>query len=253
VSTTHSKQDAPLPHPHPRCAAVPSPSPHSHRHRAIATPALSPRHHPHHTCTVAAPSPSPSPCHHHCNCCAIAVAVCLRIVIVVVVGVVAVVVVTPSCRGRCGREGRTIVSSLWWSRWSRRRVIIVAVAGSCHRVVVSLLWQSRWSRHRVVIVVVAGVTPSCYCCHGRGGCAIVLSSLSRLHHLAVISAIIVVGPRVGEGKGNNLCGVKILGSKVPYLVIVIRSDCSEFGLCSSCPSQVQVQVASLVPFFLLAK
>jgi hypothetical protein len=35
--------------------------------------------------------------------------------------------------------------------------------------------------------------------------------------------------------------------------MVIRSDCSEFGLHSSYLSQVQVQVASLVPFFLLTE
>jgi len=89
--------------------------------------------------------------------------------------------------------------------------------------------------------MVVVVTPSCHhCCHS---CIV----------FAVILAIIVVGPWLEKVKGRQLVWSWILGSKVPYLVMVIRSNCLEFGLCSSCPSPSHCVTFTFVPFFLLTK
>ena len=70
---------------------------------------------------------------------------------------------------------------------------------------------------------------------------------------AVVSAIIVVGPQLEKAKGRQLVWSWILGSKVPYLVMVIRSDCLEFGLHNSCPSPSRVTFVACFPFFLLTE
>ena len=97
---------------------------------------------------------------------------------------------------------------------------------------VSLLLWLQLSHGHMVIVAVAVVTPSCHChCHS---CII----------FAVISAI-VVRPQLKKAK--------CFGAKVPYLVMVIRSDCLEFGLCNLCPSLSHVTFMACFPFSLLAE
>jgi len=85
------------------------------------------------------------------------------------------------------------------------------------------------------------VTPLCHhCCHS---CIV----------FAVILAIIVVGLWLEKAKGRQLVWSWILSSKVPYLVMVIRSDCLEFRLHSSCPSPSHHVTFTFVPFFLLTE
>jgi len=151
----------------------------------------------------------------------------------------------------------TIVSSLlqlWWSRHCIVVVTVTFIALLCCRcrgygghTIMLLLLLSQWSRHHIVIVMVTVATLSCHCCcHGHGGHAIMLLSLLRLHCLCSNFGHYCYWTMVGEGK-------VFLGLKVLYLVMVIRSDCLEFGLCNSCLSLSCITFVAYFPFFLLTK
>ena len=161
------------------------------------------------------------------------------------------------CHHRHSCGGHTIMSLSSWLQWSRHCIIIVVVTVVvllCHRhhghggrTIASLLSWLQWSCHRIIIVTVAVAAPSCCCCCcGRSGHAIVSSLLSQLHRLCSDFGHHCHWTTVGEGK-------VFLGLKVPYLVMVIRSDCLEFGLHNSCPSPSRVTFVACFPFFLLTE
>jgi len=117
--------------------------------------------------------------------------------------------------------------------------------GGC--AIMSLLSQLQWLCHRIIVVMVAVTAPLCCCnCCGHSGRAIVLSLLSWLHRLCSDFGHHCHQTIVGEGK-------VFLGSKVLYLVMVIRSDCLEFGLHNLCPSPSYITFVACFPFFLLAE